>query len=144
MENRPIFFTPIQVRYAETDMQGHVFFGNYLTYFDVAATEYLKAIKYGVDDFLKEGVDFYYIESLCRYKSRAFFDEVLHVHAGVGRIGNTSFTLEFVIAEETTDRLICTGHIVAVVVDPKSHKPVPVPQGFRDAVEKFNTLNTPR
>ena len=40
------FFHPIQVRYIETDQQGHVFFGHYLTYFDVALTEYLKAIDY--------------------------------------------------------------------------------------------------
>ena len=26
------FFEPLRVRFAETDLQGHVFFGEYLTY----------------------------------------------------------------------------------------------------------------
>jgi acyl-CoA thioester hydrolase len=131
------FFTSIQVRYAETDMQGHVFFGNYLTYFDVALTEYVKAIGYGIQDFLAEKLDFFYAESLCRYKSRALFDEILHVHARVGHIGRTSFKFEFSAFEKNTDRPVCTGHIVAVVVDLENHNPAPVPQGFRQAVEKF-------
>ena len=137
MENRARFFTPIQVRYAETDMQGHVFFGNYLTYFDVGLTEYVKAIGYGISDFLADGVDFFYVESQCQYKSRAYFDEMLHVHARVSHIGNSSFKFEFAIFEEVTDRLVCTGHIVAVAVDKETHQTVSVPEGFRKAVERF-------
>jgi acyl-CoA thioester hydrolase len=131
------FFTPIQVRYAETDMQGHVFFGNYLTYFDVALTDYVKAIGFGIPDFLAENLDFFYAESLCQYKSRALFDEILHVHARVGHIGRTSFKFEFAVFEENTDRLVCNGHIVAVVVNRENNNPTPVPQGFRVAVENF-------
>lgn len=33
------FFHPLRVRWAEVDMQGIVFNGHYLTYFDVAFTE---------------------------------------------------------------------------------------------------------
>jgi len=29
------FYYPVKVRFVETDAQGHVFFGHYLTYFDV-------------------------------------------------------------------------------------------------------------
>ena len=37
------FFHPLRVRWAEADMQGIVFNGHYLTYFDVAFTEYFRA-----------------------------------------------------------------------------------------------------
>ena len=79
------FFHPIHVRFIETDQQGHLFFSHFLTYFDVALTEYLKAIGYSYDKFLEAGVDFYYVESLCQYHGRAFFDEILHVHARIGK-----------------------------------------------------------
>jgi acyl-CoA thioester hydrolase len=131
------FFHPIQVRYVETDQQGHVFFGHYLTYFDVALTEYLKAIDYGYDRFLKAGVDFFYVETLCQYHDRAFFDDILHVHARVGKIGNSSFTFEFGIFESVTQRFVAIGHIVAVAVDPSTAKPVAAPEGFRLAVARF-------
>jgi acyl-CoA thioester hydrolase len=131
------FFTPLQVRYAETDAQGHVFFGNFLTYFDVALTEYLKAIGYSYNVMLAEGIDFYYVEALCQYKGRAFFDEILHVHATISRIGNTSITFEFTIVEQAKDRLIAIGRIAAVAIDRDAGKPVRVPEGLRKAVQEF-------
>ena len=131
------FFVPVRVRYVETDMQGHVFFGHYLTYFDLAATEYIKAIGYGMADFLREGVDFFYVESHCEHKGRAYFDQVLHVHAAVTHLGRTSFRFEFAIFAEDSDQLIATGHIVAVVVDGKQSRPSPIPDGFRTAVAAY-------
>jgi acyl-CoA thioester hydrolase len=131
------FFHPIHVRFIETDQQGHVFFGHFLTYFDVALTEYLKAIGYGYDKFLEAGVDFYYVESLCQYHDRAFFDEILHVHARIGKIGNSSFTFEFSIFEPEDQRFIATGHIVAVAVDPATTKPIRAPESLRQAVDLF-------
>ena len=131
------FFHPIHVRFIETDQQGHVFFGHFLTYFDVALTEYLKAIGYGYDKFLETGVDFYYVESLCQYHDRAFFDEILHVHARIGKIGNSSFTFEFAIFEPEDQRFIATGHIVAVAVDPSTTKPMRAPESLRQAVARF-------
>jgi len=139
------FFHPIQVRFIETDQQGHVFFGHFLTYFDVALTEYLKAIDYSYDKFLEAGVDFYYVESLCQYRDRAFFDEILHVHARLGKIGNSSFTFEFSIFEPESQRFIANGHIVAVAVDPSTSKPIRAPESFRQAVARFegNDRQTP-
>jgi len=137
MEDRPRFFAPVQVRYVETDMQGHVFFGHYFTYFDAGLIEYLRAIGFGYSDFLEAGFDFFYIEANCQYKGRAFFDDVLHVHTRVGKIGNTSFTFDFVIVEQTTERLIATGQIVAVAIDKDARKPVRVPERFRQAVADF-------
>jgi acyl-CoA thioester hydrolase len=137
MQERFKFFAPVQVRYADTDAQGHVFFSNYLIYFDISRTEYFKAIEYPYDQLLQEGVDFFEVESLCQYKGRAYFDEILHVHTRISHIGNTSFKTEFSIFEETSDRFICTGHLVGVTVDTQTQRPVPVPQGLRDAVRKF-------
>ncbi|MEJ2363281.1 MAG: thioesterase family protein [Deltaproteobacteria bacterium] len=131
------FFHPIQVRFIETDQQGHVFFGHFLTYFDVALTEYLKAIDFSYDKFLQAGVDFYYVESHCQYLDRAFFDEILHVHACVDKIGNTSFTFDFSIFESETQRFIANGHIVAVAVDSSTSKPIRAPERFRQAVARF-------
>ncbi len=139
MNDRPRFFYPVQVRYVETDMQGHVFFGNYFTYFDVGLIEYLKAVGYSYNDFIEAGLDFFYVATDCQYQGRAFFDDSLHVHTRINKMGNTSFTFEFAVFEETEDRPICTGHIVAVTVDLKTRAKVPVPEKFRKAVSDFES-----
>ncbi len=133
------FFLPLRVRFVETDLQGHVFFGNYLTYFDEALSEYLQAVGYTYKDFLAAGVDFFYIHSECDYKSRAFFQDVLHIHARVGQIGNSSIPFEFAAYKAETDELVATGKIVAVTVDPQTKKTVRVPDGFRDAVARYQS-----
>ena len=132
-------FTPLRVRFAETDMQGHVFFGHYLTYFDEALTQYLRAIGFVYQDFLNAGVDFFYIHSECDYKARAFFEDVLNVRARVGNIGNSSVTFEFAAFKEHNDESVATGKIVAVVIDPQTKKPVRVPGVFREAVAKYES-----
>ena len=137
MKNRPKFFTSIQVRFSDTDANGHVFFGNYLTYFDIALLELFKAVNYDFNRFLENGLNIYYAEALARFKASAFFDEFLNVHTQISRFGNTSFTADFLIFEQKSDRFISSGHIVAVVVDLKTDKPVSVPREFKDAIKEF-------
>jgi acyl-CoA thioester hydrolase len=135
------FFEPIRVRFAETDLQGHVFFGQYLTYFDEALTQYQHAIGMTYQDLLAAGVDMFYIRAECEYKSRAFFEEVLNVYARAGQIGNSSITFEFAAFKEHNDELVVTGKIVAVIIDPQTKKPVRVPEVFREAVARYENRN---
>ena len=135
------FFTPLRVRFVETDQQGHVFFGNYLTYFDEGLTQYKHAIGCTYQDCLKQGVDFFYIHTECDYKSRAYFEDVLNIHTRVGAIGNSSVTFEFQVIKAHNDELVATGKIVAVFVDPRTNKPVRAPEFFRQAVAEYENRN---
>ena len=131
------FVEPIRVRFQDTDLQGHVFFGTFLTYFDEGLTGYMHAIKCTYDDLRTTGVDMFYIHTECDFKSEAFFEEVLNIHARTGKIGNSSVTFEFAAFKSRNDELVATGNIIAVMVDPKTKKPVRVPGVFRDAVAKY-------
>ncbi len=137
MTERFKFRTPIRVRYADTDMQGHVFFANYLTYFDQALTDYLKVVEYGYKKFLDAGIDFFYVDTQCTFKGSSTFDDLLHVHARLDSVGRTSFTFRFTIFNAETDAFVASGRIVAVAVDRKTRRPVPVPEGFKKAVEVY-------
>jgi len=133
------YFASIPVRFADTDANGHVFFANYLTYFDIALLEYFKAVGYGLQRFVDNGLNFLYAEALTRFKSSVSFDDTMNVHVEISNFGNTSFTIEFRIHEQKTDHLINSGHIVAVVVDLESNEPVHVPEELKNAVRKFES-----
>jgi acyl-CoA thioester hydrolase len=137
------FYHPLQVRYADTDAQGHVFFGNYFTYFDEASGAYLKAIGFPWQKLPEMGLDIFYVDAHCQYKGSALYEEVLHVHARMGRIGNTSFTIECAIYKQASDQLIASGHITSVVVDPKTRQPVRVPDELRRAVATYEEQPSP-
>jgi acyl-CoA thioester hydrolase len=133
------FYYPVKVRYVETDAQGHVFFGHYYTYFDVAMMEYMRAIGYSYQDLLHDGMDLLYVESLCRHHAAAYYDEVLKVHSRISNIGNSSLSFEFSIYNEGSDQLVATGHIVAVNVDKDHRQPITVPEALRQAVSEYES-----
>jgi acyl-CoA thioester hydrolase len=136
MNGRFRFYHPIKVRYVETDAQGHVFFGHYYTYFDVAMMEYMRAIGFSYRDLLGVGMDLLYVESLCRHRAPAYYDDVLNVHTRIGNIGDSSLTFEFSVYKEGSDQLVATGHIVAVNVDKDTRRPMRVPDALRRAVQE--------
>lgn len=131
------FHHPVKVRFSETDLQGHVFFGHYLTYFDVGLMEYLAELGFDYRRTLEIGMDIVYVESLCRYRAPAYVEEVLHVHVRVAHLGNTSLRFEFMVEEPTSKREVVEGHIVAVTVDPKTHRKTRIPEPLRRAILAF-------
>lgn len=134
------FHHDIRVRFADTDLQGIVFNGNYLTYYDVAWTEYFRTVGLTWSDLLALGVDTVLARTTMDFKSPAKFDEILEVHTRVSRLGNTSLTFEFEIYPQNEDRLIGSATSLYVCVDPKTLKSTPVPDLLRKRVSEFEGL----
>ncbi|HSE98238.1 MAG TPA: thioesterase family protein [Blastocatellia bacterium] len=130
----------LRVRFAETDMQGIVFNGNYLTYYDVAWTEYFRALGLTYDGLVEMGADTVLARITMEFKSPARFDEVLEVHTCVSKIGNTSLTFQFEIYPEVEDRLVGAATSLYVCIDPKTLRPVPVPDELRKRIAAFEGI----
>lgn len=128
------FYVDITVRFSETDLQGHVFFANYLDYFDVALVEYQKAVGYPYQQMVADGVDMVYLEATCRYYEGARFDDPLRVYCAVEHLGNTSLRFGFEIERRSDGARIVSGGIVAVTVDHETRRPIRVPEVFREAI----------
>ncbi len=69
--------TRLQVRYAETDQMGVVYYANYLVWMEVARGELCKACGFDYCDMERDGVLMAVAEVNCRYKFPArYADEV--------------------------------------------------------------------
>lgn len=135
MSEKPYpYHTTFRVRFNETDVQGHVNFAWYLTYFDVAVIEYLRSLGYSYQQMLSDGVDMLYVDSHVSYRSPAYFDEILRAHCRIGRIGNTSLRFDFQIFADQDGRLVATGDITVVMAEPETWVKLRVPEIFRQAV----------
>jgi acyl-CoA thioester hydrolase len=128
------FFTTLKVRFNETDLQGHVNFGQYLFYFDVGATEHMEAIGYDYGAMLADGVDLLYAESHCNYKSPVKWPETLRIHTRIAQLGRRSIRYEFDIRAEKDGRQVATGHIVAIAAERGTWAEREVPARLRQAV----------
>jgi acyl-CoA thioester hydrolase len=130
------FFHPLRVRWAEVDRQGIVFNGHYLTYFDVAITEYWRAIGYPYPDALLEhGCDTFVKKATVEYHAPAGFDDVLDVGVRVARIGRSS--MRFLLEIHRGPERLIEGEIVYVNADPATRRPTPVPDFLREAIRGY-------
>jgi acyl-CoA thioester hydrolase len=126
----------LRVRWAETDWQGIVFNGHYLTYFDVAITEYWRAIgKPYPQSFEGTGVDLFAVKSTVEYLAPARYDDVIDVGCRAARLGHSSIGFELAIFRGA-DR-ITRGEVVYVTADPAERKSVAIPDWLRGAIERY-------
>jgi len=131
------FHYTLRVRFAETDLQAIVFNGNYLTYYDVAWTEYFRAVGFAWKDIVTTGAETVLARTTLEFKAPARFDDLLEIYTRVSRIGNTSITFEFEIYREGEDQLINAASSLYVCVDPQTLKSVRVPEALRARLSEF-------
>ena len=139
MRQRPKFHHVMCARFADIDLQGHVFFGNFFTYMDEAFMAYIRELGFSWNQLAEMGMETYYVNTGCNYKGRIFLHDEIHIYTRFIKIGNTSLTAEMDLVKASTDETMATGFITAVMVDTRSHKPIPVPRDFRDSVEQYQS-----
>lgn len=123
------------VRFEETDAQGVVFYGNYVTYQDETVTEYLDAIGYGYENFEKRDWDVRVVNVELDYRGSATFRDRLVNAARVVAINESSIEFEYECRRAKDDEVLAEGGVTHVAV--RDGKPTRVPDGFRDAVVEF-------
>ena len=132
------FCHELSVRYADTDMQGHVFFANYFTFCDEAMTAYLHAVGCPPAQLASMNLDFVYADARCTYKGSAKWEERLQVHLRAAEIGRSSIRWEAAIYRDTAaERPIVTLELVSVIVDAQTFRPAPAPARLREAIEAY-------
>lgn len=132
------FHHTLRVRYAEVDAQAVVFNAHYLTYFDVAHTEYMRATGYDyAGEVARSGLDFHLVKSVVEYRQPIVFDQLIDIWVRVARIGRTSLSNLFEIHATGADNLLAQGETIMVCADMATHRPVPVMASFAEAVTRF-------
>lgn len=133
------FFHRLRVRWSEVDMQAIVFNGNYLNYFDVAFTEYWRAI--GLPNVITqaaEGKELFARKSTVEYMAPARFDDELDIGVRCANIGRSS--LQFILEIYLGENHLISGELVYVYADTDKRKAVAVPDEWRAIISSFETL----
>ena len=133
------FFHPLRVRWAEVDMQAIVFNGHYLTYFDVAFTEYWRATGLpGVMQQAEEGQEMFARKATIEYHAPARFDDMLDIGVRCAALGRSSmrYALEIYRGEE----FLISGELVYVYADTTLRKGVALPDSWRVRLAELERL----
>ena len=128
----------LRVRWSECDLQGVVFYPQYLAYLDHTVTElWREAIGPYTEMIPEHGVDMVVAEVAMRYRDSARFDDELEISASITRLGTTSITTEFRIERPGDGALLTEGELRHVFVDPEEFGKQEMPARVRTALERF-------
>jgi acyl-CoA thioester hydrolase len=124
--------THVRVRYKDTDTMSVVYYGNYLTYFEVGRVEYLRQYGWPMSA-VNERVHLPVVEAFVKYLKPARLDELLAVSSRVSERKRASFRFSYEIRNEA-DELVATGHTVHACWNPATSKMIAIPDWLKETM----------
>ena len=119
------FSVPVQVRFSDTDMYGHLNNTNNFAYFEFARIEFFKHIGLMNDWLNPKGSTIPVVADLqCDYVKQVYFDEKLNIHVKAASIGTSSVDIHYHATNEQGETLF-TGRGTIVQINKKTGKGSP-------------------
>ncbi len=125
----------MRVRWSECDLQGVVFYANYLAYFDIAMTELWREVVIPYGQMMETGADMVVAEARITYRASARFDDEIDLVAQVVNLRTTSMTTALRIERTPGDELLVEGELHHVFVDPETLRKREIPDAVREALD---------
>jgi acyl-CoA thioester hydrolase len=117
----------VTVRYAETDMMGIVYHGNYLPWFEVARTQLLREQGFPYRQLEAEGYRIPVLEVAAKFIRPATYDDSLTIVATIREKPLLRIRLEYEVFRG--EELLATGHSTHAFCDLKG-RPTRPPAAF--------------
>lgn len=125
----------IRVRFCETDALGHINNASYFQYMEEARIRFFEDLGYKIEDKSKSW-NFVVASVGCDFINQGFFNQSIKIQTSVKRIGSKSFTLENLMIDSQTKKLIAKGHAVVVIFDFESQKSTSIPEYLREGLTR--------
>jgi acyl-CoA thioester hydrolase len=121
----------VRVRYAETDRMGVVYYANYLVWFEVGRTEWLRDAGWNYREMEREGVSLPVIEAHCEYRQPARYDDELDIRTRATLLTPVRIRFDYEIVLAAGGAVAAGGHTIHAALDPAG-KPCRLPVRVRD------------
>jgi acyl-CoA thioester hydrolase len=117
--------TKIRVRYKDTDCMKVVYYGNYLTYFEVARVEFLRQQGWAMSE-VDRRVHMPVVEATVRYLRPARLDDLLDARCWISERKRASFRFAYELANEAGEP-VASGSTLHACWDPATSRMIAVP-----------------
>ena len=126
--------TSIQTRYSDFDMLGHLNNAVYVTYYETARIDYFKTIGWELEQITNVVA-----RSTINFIKPVRPGDELKVKTRISSIGNTSFTMDYILISEKTEEILNKATTVQVCVDRSDQRPISVPEDIREKINSFES-----
>jgi acyl-CoA thioester hydrolase len=121
----------VRVRYAETDKMGVVYYANYLVWFEIARTDWLRDTGWTYRAMEDDGLALPVIEAHCDYRSSARYDDEIAITTRARLVSAVRLAFDYTVSRTADGMLIASGHTVHATVD-RAGRPVRLPARVKD------------
>jgi acyl-CoA thioester hydrolase len=130
------FETKIRVEYHHTDQMGIVHHSNYVKFFEVARTEWLRAMGLTYAEMERRGVMMPIVEVNVRYRQPAYYDELISVTAIVEELPMARMIFKYEIRGED-GRDIASGSTTLGFIDKTTRRPQRAPIWLMEVLQRL-------
>lgn len=127
----PEIWHPHRVSYGETDAMGVVYYANYLHWFEIARSAYIRQQGISYVRIEERGVYLPVTDASCRYHMPARFDDLIYIRAAISKWGRASFVFDYEIINEDRIMVLAVGRTGHACVNEKG-RPVRVPVWLKE------------
>lgn len=125
------------VRWGDIDQAGILCYGAYVRFFEIAETEFFRAIglPYSI---LFDRFDFWLprVQLHFEFHRLALLDDLLEVETWVGRVGRTSLRFEFCVRNRAAE-ITAEGYEIVVAIKRRNFRPIVVPAELLAALAPY-------
>ncbi|MFQ5904887.1 MAG: acyl-CoA thioesterase [Candidatus Binatia bacterium] len=103
--------------YGDTDQMGVVYYANYLRWFEMGRTEFLRQIGTPYTSIEEKGLRFPVTEVSCRYFRPTHYDEGIIIETNLTSLGRATLTFSYRLYRQEDKLLIAAGWTKHACVD---------------------------
>ena len=107
----------VRVRYEETDAMGVVYYGNYLTWFEIGRTDLLRQHGATYRDIERDQVYLPVVEAQCRYLSPARYDDLIDIRTTASRPSKVRIRFDYTLSRAEDETVLAEGSTVHVATN---------------------------
>ena len=121
----------VRVRYAETDKMGVVYYSNYLIWFEIGRTDWLRATGWTYREIEADGIQLPVIEAHCEYRQGARYDDEVEIKTRAKKLSPVRIQFDYQVTRRADAAVLAKGHTVHATVD-RDGRPVRMPERVKD------------
>ncbi|WP_419195154.1 acyl-CoA thioesterase [Novipirellula herctigrandis] len=125
----------LRVRYDEVDPMGFVHHSNYLRFFEIGRTEFLRASGGRYRDMEEAGQLVVVVRVDCRYRKPAMYDDLIQVQTRIAKVTAAKIIHEYQI---TRDSEVLVDATVTLAVIDRTGTLQRVPDALRESYEALD------
>lgn len=130
--------TEVTVRYAETDCMGIVHHAVYPIWFEIARTDYIKAVGMSYADMEKAGVMLPVTGISCSYRIPAKYDDLLVITSRITRLTPARIEFAYTVRRKGEETVIAEGTSAHGFVDANTFRPRSLKNAMPELFAKMN------